>query len=431
MLVSRSGAPRAERSRWGGFRRDPGGHFLQGDHKRRVRLGIIILVVAVLILLLTALIARRSDNPQIKLIDTVGDDSTGVALASAEGTAPTPAASTTGVPQTTVVVTSVPPATVPPTTVPPTTVPSTTVPPTTVPTTVPPTTVPPTTVPPTTVPPPTTLPTEAAAAPVTTATPVTEAPAAPVDGSASSSWVVNGGRLDEIGLHQLMWRADGSSLLRAPTPERPLRIYVGGDSMAGTPGFALGNLARRNPLLDVTEDQRTSTGLVATWYFNWQDYMRAEVSPQPYDVVIMMMGGNDGQRFDNVPGSVVGDDAWAAEYGRRMERVMRSARSFGRLVIWIGMPPVTPPNIVPIVPRVNALAAGLANRLENVEYVDAFTMFSDAEGQFTTHLDDANGKRVQIRSGDGVHFANISGYWLAEAVLDLVQADVDSATPIR
>ena len=86
--MSRANSPgREERSRFGGFRRDPGGHFLQGEHRRRTRQSVVILVVAVVIVIITALLASRPDDPQIELIDT--DESAGVvALAAAEGTAP-------------------------------------------------------------------------------------------------------------------------------------------------------------------------------------------------------------------------------------------------------------------------------------------------------------------------------------------------------
>ena len=72
----------------------------------------------------------------------------------------------------------------------------------------------------------------------------------------------------------------------------------------------------------------------------------------------------------------------------------------------------------------NDIAAGLADELAHVEYVDAYTMFLNEEGEFDTWLTDENGKRVRVRSGDGVHFYNIAGYWMADAVFELVNADL-------
>jgi hypothetical protein len=236
--------------------------------------------------------------------------------------------------------------------------------------------------------------------------------------------------LDVLGEHELMYRADGHSLLRAPTPEQPLRIYVGGDSLSGTPAIALGNTARRNALIEVIGDTRTSSGLVADWFFDWPVHMSERVSPQPYDVIVMMMGGNDAQRF-RASGGALGSEEWVGDYRERMETVRRSARACGRLVVWIGLPPVTPSNIETIVPHVNATAASLADELANVVYLDAFSMFADEDGGFARYLDDENGKRVMVRAGDGVHFANIAGDWLSDQILDIVQANIDSGIDIR
>ena len=394
-MSGRTDSSRKERPRWGGFRRDPGGQFLQSDHKRRVRLGIVIIAVAVAVIIVTALISTRNREPEFELIDV--ESSSALSLASAAGTAPTPAPTTTTTSTTTVPPTSVVPASVQPVLGPP--APSTTAAPSTV-------------------------------APTTTAAIIThgaygQTPAVELAGLAAIA-----GSLDVLGLQERFDRLDGSSLFGTPTADEPLRIYVGGDSMSGTPGTALANLARRNDLIEVFEDTRTSSGLVADWFFDWPLHMKDKVSPADYDVIVMMMGGNDGQRFHSTPGSAVGDDAWVAAYRDRMEEVMRSARSMGRLVIWIGMPPVTPSNIRVIAPLVNGVAAGLAEELVNVEYVDVYDMFLNEDGEFATHLTDANGKRVRVRSGDGVHFYNVAGYWMADEIFSLIEGHLDEGATI-
>ncbi len=389
-MSRRAEVARKEGSRWGGFRRDPGGHFLQSDHNRRVRLIAIVIGVAVVVIAVTALIASRDRQPELELVGV--ESSTALSLASATGTAPTTQAapaSTQPQPE------PAAPASTQPQPEPAAPASSSTVAPT-------------------------------STVPVITGGAYGQTPTVELAGFA----VVDGSP-DVLGLHERFARLDGSSLFGTPTADDPLRIYVGGDSMSGTPGTALANLSRRNELIEVVEDTRTSSGLVADWFFDWPRHMTERVSPGDYDVIIMMMGGNDAQRFRSAPAWAVGDEAWVAAYRERMEVVMRSARSMGRLVIWIGMPPVTPSNIKVITPLVNEVAAGLANELGNVEYIDAYDMFLNEDGEFSTHLTDANGKRVRVRSGDGVHFYSVAGDWMADEVFSLIEVRLDEGASIR
>ena len=401
-MSRRAEVARKEGSRWGGFRRDPGGHFLQSDHNRRVRLIAIVIGVAVVVIAVTALIASRDRQPELELVGV--ESSTALSLASATGTAPTTQAapaSTQPQPEPAAPASTQPqpepaaPASTQPQPEPAAPASSSTVAPT-------------------------------STVPVITGGAYGQTPTVELAGFA----VVDGSP-DVLGLHERFARLDGSSLFGTPTADDPLRIYVGGDSMSGTPGTALANLSRRNELIEVVEDTRTSSGLVADWFFDWPRHMTERVSPGDYDVIIMMMGGNDAQRFRSAPAWAVGDEAWVAAYRERMEVVMRSARSMGRLVIWIGMPPVTPSNIKVITPLVNEVAAGLANELGNVEYIDAYDMFLNEDGEFSTHLTDANGKRVRVRSGDGVHFYSVAGDWMADEVFSLIEVRLDEGASIR
>jgi len=403
-----------ESARWSGFSRDAGGQFLQSDRRKRTRLWIAAVVVAALVVAITAWVASQSGDPKIDLIDTAAGGST--VRNNVNSSEP---------PTLTTVLSAT--STVPPTTTPATSAPATTTPASTA---APETTT--ETEPLLQVETPSTSPTTTESGSTTSQQPLitvigeayTPQPAAEVAGFLAAA-----AALDTLGLNDRIGPGDSVSLLRAPTPDQPLRIYIGGDSMSGTPGQSLENIALRTDLLDVVVDQRTSSGLVADWFFDWPVHVQENVAPQGFDVVILTMGANDAQRF--TPSGVVGDEAWIEQYTRRMDETLQLARAPGRLVIWIGMPPVTPANIKPVMPKVNAIAEALTSELENVEYVDAFAMFADDEGAFTTRVPDLDGKSVLVRADDGVHYSITAGDWLAEAVLALVAAEVDSGAPIR
>ena len=77
----------------------------------------------------------------------------------------------------------------------------------------------------------------------------------------------------------------------------------------------------------------------------------------------------------------------------------------------------------------------MAKRHPEVQYVDAYKLFSDADGKFAQDLPDENGKVVTMRAGDGVHLTVDGADYLARTVYKPVDAQchvtaqkVDGAT---
>ena len=56
--------------------------------------------------------------------------------------------------------------------------------------------------------------------------------------------------------------------------------------------------------------------------------------------------------------------------------------------------------------EVNAIAQDVAKRHPEVQYVDAYKLFSDTDGKFAADLPDETGKVVTMRAGDGVHLTD-------------------------
>lgn len=383
--------------RWGGPERDAGGHFLSSERRARIRLVVIILVVGLLVIAITALLSRQPDNElRIDYIDVEGQQA-----------ASAPMSETTVAPATTLPATTLPATTLPPTTLPPTTPPPTTQPTTTV-------------------------------APVQVTSPADE-PAAEFRpaGSSEPDGVVDaesdrtpgssepaGPGFDPSDPAQVAdflesAQAGPAPLVRPASPAAPLRIYVGGDSLSDAPRWGLDHVDAN---IEVIGDTHVSTGIVNDSYFDWPARVEETVAPEGYDVVVLTMGGNDAQRF--VYENDVASPEWNAEYRKRVQEIFASLAD-GPLVVWIGMPPVTPDNIKPAIASTNAIAAELADLYDHVEYVDAFAIFGGPDGEFAEYLEDAEGELQHVRAGDGVHYTPTAGAWLAEHVLDIVASRMD------
>jgi hypothetical protein len=234
---------------------------------------------------------------------------------------------------------------------------------------------------------------------------------------------------------------DDTPRLRAPTPERPLRLWVGGDSLSSELGAGLARLAGRSRLFEVVRDSRVSTGLTRPDYFNWPQHLARDVTPVTRsafdpDIVVLQFGGNDDQAMPawaDEPAAEAGTPAWLDRYRRRVADTMDLLKSpqDDRLVIWLGIP-VSKPGAVQHGAALNAIYASEAARRPWVRYFDSHAFLSDAFGRYVTSLANADGRSREMRAADGVHLTVAGGNRLAHAIYARLATLVDlRASPLR
>jgi hypothetical protein len=228
--------------------------------------------------------------------------------------------------------------------------------------------------------------------------------------------------------------------LRAPTPDHPLRLWIGGDSISIEVGQGLARLGGQSRLFDVVRDSRVSTGITRPDYFNWPEHLAASVAPvggggvDP-DVLVIMFGGNDDQTmpaWHGAPSARAGSDEWVAAYRQRVGDTMDLLKSpdDDRLVIWPGMP-VTQPGTLPHLRQMNAVYASEAARRPWVRYFDAYPFFADAQGGYASALPCADGRTRELRNRDGIHLNGAGGVRLAQALYAVLAGRIDlSASPL-
>jgi lysophospholipase L1-like esterase len=198
--------------------------------------------------------------------------------------------------------------------------------------------------------------------------------------------------------------------IRAPTPDRKLRVAIVGDSLAA----GLGYFAERvflPRLVRVSGQGRISTGLARPDYFNWPYTMHRIVDRFDPDLVIVMLGENDHQSLQDVDGereARIGTPEWPPAYRERVLRMMRIATSQGAKVVWAGLPISADLRLRDHSRRQNEIFEFAASITNDVAYFDAWDRFRDPKGGYTAFL--REGRRViLIREGDGLHF-NAIGY---------------------
>ena len=209
-------------------------------------------------------------------------------------------------------------------------------------------------------------------------------------------------------------RDDRRSLLPTATLQRPLQVWAGGDFMSGGPVYGFRQLFADDPRFGFTEAIITSSGVVTEWFFDWTGHMADEVAESPYDVIVLAMGANDKQKFRGLE-AAFGEDEWAQRYRTRVRELVAAATRPGRLVIWVGLPPLQPSHFAPLPAVVNPLAAAAVAEVEGAIYVDLFDTMA-VDGAFAHQLGPEHDNRL-IRTSDGIHYTYYGGLLLTEPIL--------------
>ncbi len=193
-----------------------------------------------------------------------------------------------------------------------------------------------------------------------------------------------------------------------PTAASPLQLVVAGDSTAKALGNALIGATSDVPEVSITNEGTVSTGLARSDYFNWGAKMAELVEGTSPEVVVFMVGANDGQSILEGDGTVVaqfGTPEWEAAYRERVEGIMDLTAGDGRRMVWVGEPNVGTGNVQQAVEIGNRLAQEAAATRPWVTYVDVAGLLAGPDGGFSEYVTLPDGSTARCYAGDGVHLS--------------------------
>ncbi|MCK9923553.1 DUF459 domain-containing protein [Frankia sp. AgPm24] len=210
--------------------------------------------------------------------------------------------------------------------------------------------------------------------------------------------------------------------LRVPSVADPQRVLITGDSLTETLGPAIATAA--GTTVRSRTETRYGTGLVRPDFFDWAVQARAQVAQRDLELVIVTMGGNDGQTITLPDGTLLpaGTPRWAAEYTRRAEVVMRIWTGDGtRHLLWLGLPPARSKRLAGYFDQLDTATAAAARTVPGATYLDLRRWLS-RDGGYSDYLTTADGRAVLARSRDGVHLTLDGARIAAGPVLEAVAA---------
>ena len=202
---------------------------------------------------------------------------------------------------------------------------------------------------------------------------------------------------------------------RALTPADPLRLWIAGDSLAGSIGPSLGELTANTGVVQPQYDSRVSSGLLTPDFYDWPKHAEQQLALLNPEVVVFIVGTNDA----NVWSAKLAD-----EYRIRTEAMMRElVGTKHRDVYWVGAPVAQAKQLESGVIEVNRIQRAAAAAVPGVTYVDAHAIFDDTNGDYQTRFADQFGRTQIMRAGDGVHFSVAGADLISADIFGLINAE--------
>ena len=198
--------------------------------------------------------------------------------------------------------------------------------------------------------------------------------------------------------------------LHQPTAAKPMTILDIGDSLGEDLGLGLGYTMGTNPLVRIVQAAHGDSGLARPDYYNWPAVLAADLTRYHPQMVMILVGGNDAQNF-LVKGEpvVFGTPQWHTIYSQRVARMMSETLKAGAKMLWVGLPIMQDPTFGAAMQSLNAIYRAQAALHRGVKFFPTWSLFSNAEGQYSAYLTNSSGQTVLARDSDGVHIAPPGG----------------------
>ncbi|MDH2904237.1 MAG: DUF459 domain-containing protein [Actinomycetota bacterium] len=182
-----------------------------------------------------------------------------------------------------------------------------------------------------------------------------------------------------------------------------------GDSLGTDLGWGLARELASTSTFRLHLMDQSSTGLAATWFYNWPREERSLLARYHPNLLIVCLGGNDQQgiRFDgrsydfNTP-------QWRSRYAELIRQVDALATRAGSYVLWVGLPTMAPATYRAGVIALNSLYQRVARAVPGVTYLSTWSLFTNARGRYRASAP-VNRANAVLRAPDGIHFSTIGG----------------------
>lgn len=206
-------------------------------------------------------------------------------------------------------------------------------------------------------------------------------------------------------------------------------LILGGSAMVGALGKYMGDALEE--LGYATERKaKSATGLARPDFYDWPHAAAEAYAAFRPDATVVMFGGNDGQGLRMPPDADKDwirwqDDGWSAEYEHRVNAFADAVAPNGEHLFWMGMPPMRQSKLDSRMQRMNAIFEGQMALRPGGHFIETRSVLSDGAGKYADELK-VDGRKVRVRSPDGIHYSRSGARVLVEHVVPRVHEHLDA-----
>ncbi len=206
----------------------------------------------------------------------------------------------------------------------------------------------------------------------------------------------------------------------ADAQDKPRSVLILGDSLAATGfGAVLERRLDAHPGIHCYRKGKSASGLARPDFFDWMGEASRQVELRDPELVIVIMGGNDGQDLTQKrKGKRVGwkSSGWEQAYRERMDTFLAKISGQNRGVLWLGLPKTNTVKFEAKLELIRAIQRDAVGALGTEHrYLNTTTLLLDEEGQLLRTIK-AGRKTRKLRADDGIHFTMSGSTYFADKV---------------
>ena len=180
------------------------------------------------------------------------------------------------------------------------------------------------------------------------------------------------------------------------------KVLVIGDFMAGALAKGMTRRLSENAYTVVVNETVASSGIVREDQRDWTGGLPELIAEHKPVAVVVLLGMNDRQQFRLDTGRLEKlTPEWLALYNSRVEALANVIRDNNIPGVWVGLPPVRSNAMNTDYLILNEIFRSKAEAAQ-LNYVDVWDGFTNAEGKFVNAGPDVNGQIVRLRGSKGI-----------------------------
>jgi len=184
------------------------------------------------------------------------------------------------------------------------------------------------------------------------------------------------------------------------------RLLEIGDSLGDDLEYGIRHELQNTPGLKLIQRNKVSTGLSASWFYNWPAHLKSDLHKYHPNLVVIMFGANDEQALDvNGASQPFGSPKWRSAYIARVQKIDRMVTKAGAYAFWVGLPIAAPKSYSQGLRALNAIYAQVAMATPGVTFQPMWRLLATKSGNYRGGAD-VNNVQSALRVSDGIHFTS-------------------------